>query len=168
MDVQHVAMDVRQLLYGCTTLHKWTSISFSMDVLHDILGRPPVLWTNNVWPWTSTSYYMDVPHYISGRQSVSLRTYNITSVDVHLFLYERTMCGHGCPPVTIWTYKWTSISFYMDVLHDIRERPRVSIWKYNMWPWTSTSYYKDVQHNIHGRSSVSIWTYNDWPWTSTS
>ena len=103
-----MAMDVRQLLYGRKTLHKWTSISFSIDVLHHILGRPPVsIWTYNVWPWTSTSYYMDVPHYISERQSVSLRTYKITSVDVHLFLYERTMCGHGCPPVTILTYNIT-------------------------------------------------------------
>ena len=52
---------------------------------------------------------MDVQNYISGRPSVSLWTYNITSVDVHLFLYERTTCGHGRPPVTIWTCNITQV-----------------------------------------------------------
>ena len=37
-----MAVDVHQLLYGRTTLHKWTSISFSKDVQHNICVRPPV------------------------------------------------------------------------------------------------------------------------------
>ena len=48
------------------------------------------------------------------------------------------------------------LSFY----HDIRRRPPVSIWTYNVWPCTSTSYYMDVQHFISGRPSVSLWTYD--------
>ena len=102
MDVQRVVMDVHQLLYGRTNLHKWTSISFSMGVQHYIRGRPPIsIRTYNVWPWTSTSYYMDVHHSISGRKSESLWKYNMTYVDVQQFLYGRTRCGRGRPPVTI-------------------------------------------------------------------
>ena len=131
MNVQCVAMDVHQLLYGRITLHKWTSISFCMDVLHDIRGRPRVsIWTYNMWPWTSVSYYMDVQHYISGHPSVSLWTYYTTSlvvprfymdvqhvaVGVHQLLYGRTTL-----------HKWTSISFSKDVQHNICGRPPVSI-----------------------------------------
>ena len=75
------SVDVHQFLHGRTKLHKLTSISFSMDV----------------------------QNYISGRLSVSLWTYNITSVDVHLFLYELTTCGYGRPPVTIWTCNITQM-----------------------------------------------------------
>ena len=44
---------------------------------------------------------MDVQHYISGRPSVSVWTHNITSVDVHQFLYRCTTFGRGRPSVTI-------------------------------------------------------------------
>ena len=133
MNVQRVAMDVHQLLYGRTTLHKWTSTSYYMDAQPYIRGRPPVsiwtyivrpwtstsyckdvhhnihgrpsvsIWTYNVWPWTSISYYMDVQYYISGCSSVSLWTYNMTSVDAAQFIYGRTTCGRGRLPFTIWT-----------------------------------------------------------------
>ena len=122
-----MAVDVHQLLYRRPTLHKWTSISFSMNVLHDIRGRPRVsIWTYNMWPWTSTSYYMDVQSYIRGRPPVSIWTYNLTSVDVHHLLYERTTF-----------HKWISISFFMDVRHYIHGRRPVSIWTFNVWSWTS-------------------------------
>ena len=74
------SVDVHQFLHRRTILHKLTYISS-----------------------------MDVQNYISGRPSVSLWTYNITSVDVHLFLYERITCGHGRPPVTIWTCNITQV-----------------------------------------------------------
>ena len=97
MDVHRVAMEVHQLLYGRTTLHKWMSISFSMGALHDIRGRPGVsLWTYSVWPWMSTRYYMDVQHNIHGRSSVSIWTYNV--------------------------WQWTSSNYYIVVQHYIRGR----------------------------------------------
>ena len=42
MDVQRVAVAVHHLLYGRTTFHKCMSISFPMDERHDIRGRPSV------------------------------------------------------------------------------------------------------------------------------
>ena len=103
MDVQRLAVDVHQLLYGRAILHKWTFISFSMDVQHDISGRRPVyLWTYNVWPWPSTIYYMDVNGIYIQR----------LAVDVHQLLYGRAIL-HKC----------TFISFSMDVQHDISGRP---------------------------------------------
>ena len=157
-----MVMDIHQLLYGRVTLHKWTFISFSMDVQHDIRGRPRVsIWTYNMWPWTSTSYYMDVQHYIRGRlavsiwtykvrpwTSISIRTYNITSVefisfymdvqrlavDVHQLIYGRAIL-----------HKWMFISFSMDAKHDIHGRPPVSLWTYK---------------SGRGRPPVTIWTFN--------
>ena len=134
-------------------------------------------------PCSFTSFSLDVSLDIRRRPSVSVWTNNMTSVDVHKFLYGRKTCGYGRPPVTIWTYnKWTSIHFYMDVLHvavDIHQllygrttlHPWTSTSSYmdnNVRPWTSTSYYEDVQQKIDGRSSSSIRMCNDWPWTSTS
>ena len=76
---------------------------------------------------------MDVQNYESGHPSVSLWAYNITPVDIHLFLYERTTCGHGRPPVTIWTY-----NVAVDV-HQLLYGPTT------LHPWTSTSFNMDVQ-----------------------
>ena len=174
MNVQCVAMDVHQLLYGRVTLHKWTSISFYMDVLHDIRERPRVsIWTYNMWPWTSTSYYMDVQHYICGRPPVSTWTYNVRpwtstryykdvqhnisfymdvqrlAVEVHQLLYGRAIL-----------HKSTFISSPKDVQHDINGRPPISLWTYNVWSRTSTIYCMDVQHFINGCPSVSPWTYD--------
>ena len=149
MNVQCVAMDVHQLLYGRITLHEWTSISFYMDVLHDIRGRPRVsIWTYNMWPWTSVSYYMDVQHYISGRPSVSLWTYYTTSLDVPQFLYGRTTCGRGRP------------CYYMDVPHYISGRQSVSLRTYNI---TSVDVHLFLYERTmcgHGCPPVTIWTYN--------
>ena len=128
MDVQRLAVDVHQLLYGRAILHKSTFISFSMDVQHDISGRRPVyLWTYNVWQWPSTIYYMDVNGIYVQR----------LAVDVYQLLYGRAIL-----------HKWTLISFSMDVQHDISGRPPVSLWTYNVWSWPSTLYYMDVQHFI--------------------
>ena len=119
-------------------------------------------------------FYMDIQHYISGRPSVSVLTYNMTSVDVHQFIYGRITFGRGRPPVTICNitstdvhqFFITSTSYYMVVQHNIRGRPPVSLWMYNVWPWTYTSYYMVVQLNIRRCPPVSLWTYNVWPRTS--
>ena len=142
MDVQRLAVDVHQLIYGRAILHKWTFISFSMDVQHDIRGRPPVsLWTYKVWSRTSTTYYMNVQHFISGCPSVSLRVV----MDVHQLLYGRTKL-----------HKWTSISFCMDVQRVAVDVHQLLYGCPTLHKWTSISFSKDVQHNICGRPPVSI------------
>ena len=162
MDVQGVAVDVHQLLYRRPTLHKWTSISFSMNVLHDIRGRPRVsIWAYNMWPWTSTSYYMDVQSYIRGRPPVSIWTYNMWSWTSTTYCMNVQHFISGCPSVSSWTYDITS----MDVDQFLYERSTYghgrpcTLFLYartKLHKWTSISFSMDVQHNIRGHPPVSI------------
>ena len=115
MNVPRVAMDIHQLPYGRATLYKWTLIRISMDVQHDIRGRPPVsIWTYNVcrarppvtiWSYSITS--TDVHQFLYGRRTLIVWTYNMTSQDVNQFLYGRTTCDRGHPPVSIRMYNIT-------------------------------------------------------------
>ena len=209
MDLQRLAVDIHQFRYGRTsnrgrptvTILPYSIINRDVNLFvgHYIRGRSSV----SVWTYNMTS--VDVHQFLYGRTTFGrgrppVTICNITSMDVDQFLYRRTTYGRGRPPVTIWSYNITSVDvhqFLYGCTMSGRGRPPVSLWTYNVWPRTSTNYYLDIQraaedihqdqygcttldawtfislsvdkrHDIRGRPPLSSWTYNVWPWMTTS
>ena len=129
---------------------------FHSERKHDIRGHLPISGLSTFDPpIRSTNFNIDV----CGRITGNVLLYNMTSVDVHQFLYGRTRCGPGRPPVTIWTYNLTYADihqFLSGCLPCDSGCPPVSIQTCIM---TSTSFSMYVQYDIRGRPSASIWTY---------
>ena len=113
-DVQHNIHGRSSVSIWTYNVRPWTSISYYIDVQYYISGSVS-LWTYNMTSVDAPpSFSMDVQrvavhhllygrHFISVCPSVSLWTYDMTYVDVHQCLYERTTCGRGRPPVTLWS-----------------------------------------------------------------